>query len=178
MLELFPAAMLPPVTFKLPLAVRFAPAPMVKVPLLDVTRPVTAPAPFQFPPVIPRVLLKVPVVRLTVPPLSVAAPLTEPPVPVRVPLPMLRVPVKAPLRARAALEASVAPFVEVTVPLKVLPVLLKVVTPVRVMPLPFIVALVTAVVPATDPDALPLRVVPEASVRLPLVKAELSCKVP
>ena len=52
---LLPAVMVPPVTATPALAVRFAPLPMVKTPLLDVTNPVTVPAPFQLPPVTPSV---------------------------------------------------------------------------------------------------------------------------
>ena len=71
--------MLVPDTFKPLVAVRFAPLPMVSVPLLDVTAPVTLPCPFQLPPVTPSVLPSVPpLVRLIVPPFRVVAPDTEP----------------------------------------------------------------------------------------------------
>ena len=81
-----PAAMVPPVTFKFPLAVRLAPLPIVNVPLLEVIRPVTLPAPFQLPPVTPSVPAIVPPLpKLIMPlPVSVAFPLTVP-VPFRVP---------------------------------------------------------------------------------------------
>ena len=170
------AARVPPVTARSPLAVKFAPEPMVKIPLLEVTSPVTLPAPFQLPPVTPKVPPREPLVRLMIPPLRVAAPLADPLAPVSVPLPIARVPVKAPFKAKAAPEAKVTPLVEATVPLRVLPVLLKVVTPVSVKPVPpFTVPLVTPVVPETEP--IPERVVPEATVMLP-VKAESRAKVP
>src|SRR5437763_267214 len=91
----FPAAKVPPVTFKPPLAVRLAPLPTVKVPLLEVTAPVTEPCPFQLPPVTPRVLARLPPgAKLTMP------------LPVRVAL-LLMVPV--PLRVPAVATATVPP---------------------------------------------------------------------
>src|SRR5437868_6872881 len=74
----------PPLTFNPPLAVRLAPLPMVNVPLLEVTAPLTEPAPFQLPPVTPRVLLIAPLQLIVPLPVSVALPSTEP-VPVSVP---------------------------------------------------------------------------------------------
>ena len=85
MLVLLPDAMLPPVTFKPPLAVRLAPLPIVNVPLLEVTTPVTVPVPFQLPPVTPKVPLIRPDDMLIIPlPVKVALPLTVPE-PVNVP---------------------------------------------------------------------------------------------
>ena len=72
-------------TFNPPCAVRFAPLPMVKAPLLDVTAPVTEPLPFQLPPVTPSVPAIAPEDLLMMPPpVSVALPLTVP-LPVSVP---------------------------------------------------------------------------------------------
>src|ERR1035437_9713973 len=75
-----PLAFVPPVTFKSPFAVRFAPEPMVNVPLLDVTSPVTLPDPFQLPPVTPSVPPMLPVLpKLITPlPVNVALPFTVP----------------------------------------------------------------------------------------------------
>ena len=85
-LAAFPCAMVPPVTLRFPFAVRFAPAPMVRVPLLEVTNPVTAPVPFQLPPVTPSAPAMVPPARLMLPlPVSVALPLIVP-LPASVPL--------------------------------------------------------------------------------------------
>ena len=80
-----PDAMLPPVTFNPPLAVRLALLPIVNVPLLEETAPVTVPEPFQLPPVTPKVPLMVPDDMLITPlPVNVALPLTVPE-PVNVP---------------------------------------------------------------------------------------------
>ena len=80
-----PDAMLPPVTFKPPLAVRLALLPIVNVPLLEVIAPVTVPEPFQLPPVTPKVPLIRPADILMIPPpVKVALPLTVPE-PVNVP---------------------------------------------------------------------------------------------
>ena len=64
---------------------RFAPLPIVNVPLLEVTAPVTVPVPFQLPPVTPNVPLINPELMLIMPlPVNVALPFTVP-VPVNVP---------------------------------------------------------------------------------------------
>ena len=78
--------------------------------------------------------------------------------------------------AKAAPEARVTPLVEVTVPLRMLPVLLNVVAPVSVSAVPLTVPPVTPVVPLTEP--LPERVAPETTVMLPPVNAELRASVP
>ena len=84
-LVLLPARRVPPVTFMPPLAVRVAPLPIVKFPLLDVTAPVTVPLPFQLPPVTSSVPAMVPEDLLMMPlPVSVALPFTVP-LPDRVP---------------------------------------------------------------------------------------------
>ena len=108
-----PAAIVPPVTFKLPFAVRLAPLPIVNVPLLEVVSPVTLPAPFQLPPVTPNVPPMVaPLPKLMIPvPLSVAFPLIVP-VPVNVPaVPTLTVLPEAiePLTVRVPALTFVAP---------------------------------------------------------------------
>ena len=63
---------------------------------------------------------------------------------------------------REALLASATPLVAVTVPVRLLPVLLKVVVPVRIRPDPLMVPPVTLVVPVTVPP--PLKVAPDATV--------------
>ena len=72
--ELFPAVRVPPVTLRPPFAVRLAPLPMVKIPLLEVINPVTLPAPFQLPPVTPSVPLIEPPLPISMVAKSVAYP--------------------------------------------------------------------------------------------------------
>ena len=74
-----PAENVPPVTARPVLAVSFASLPMRKVPLLEITAPVTVPLPFQFPPVTSSLPAIKPPDLLMVPlPVSVALPFTVP----------------------------------------------------------------------------------------------------
>ncbi len=131
----------PPVTLTPPVAVRFAPESMLKLPLLEVTAPATLPWPLQSPPVTPRVLPMLPVEpRLIVPPFKVVAPVTVP-VPLRVaPEPIAMVPSTSPFTARFELLLKVvvpAPvatialeaMVFVPVPLTVRPLVVNVAVP-------------------------------------------------
>ena len=154
-------------TLRPPFAVRLAPLPMVKIPLLEVISPVTLPAPFQLPPVTPSVPpIEPPLPKLIMPPLSVAFPVTDP-TPLKVPLPMEMLPERIPLSAKAAPLANVASPLTVPelrvllVPLIVSPPVLKVPRLLMVLPPPFIVT-----IPVTDP--VPLREVePLASESVP-----------
>ena len=105
-----PALMLPPVTFRPALAVRLAPLPIVKVPLLEVPTPVTLPAPFQLPVAKPTVPASVPPARLMVPPVTATGPLTVPPpdsVPVSETLPVIVPALITPVVATVTLPLTV-----------------------------------------------------------------------
>src|SRR5205823_7065996 len=155
-------------------AVRLAPLPMVKIPLLEVISPVTLPTPFQFPPVTPSVPpIEPPLPKLIMPLLSVALPVTEP-VPLNVPLPMVMLPDSVPLSAKApplpnvAFPLTVPELNVLLVPLIVSPPVARVPVLLMLLPPPFIVTK-----PVTEP--VPLREVePAASESVQIGRA--SCR--